>query len=402
MADSHTVVTRTGLFGNIGRSFGGVIFGLVLFIAAFPVLFINEWHAVSLRGALTAAEAETVEVAIEPIDQANDNRLVHIVGRAETERTLGDIKFNLSFADTLILIREAEMYQWKETKRTRTVDETGGGSRTETTYSYSREWSSSLIDSSRFNRRQGHENPRDMPIQGASFKVDDARVGAFRLNDDVLSEFTGEASAAQIPGDYSPPAQFRKEGGYLYTGFGNPSSPEVGDIRVSFRRLPELDVSVIGQQAAGAIGTYRGYQGHDLLLAEPGRLGVAQMFEIAHGELNMFMWVIRFVGFFMMLVGIRLLFSPLQAVANLLPIAGRMVGGVGWLVAFAIALPVSMITILISWFTVRPLLSIGLIVLALVISGGIWKIIPKGEGDEVATPPPPPPSTGAPPPPLPS
>jgi len=47
--DTFTEVTRRGLFGRLGQAIKGIVFGVVLFLASFPVLFINEGCAVKDR-----------------------------------------------------------------------------------------------------------------------------------------------------------------------------------------------------------------------------------------------------------------------------------------------------------------------------------------------------------------
>ena len=42
MADRFVTTTRTSWLGNIMNSFGGVLFGIILFVVAFPVLWFNE------------------------------------------------------------------------------------------------------------------------------------------------------------------------------------------------------------------------------------------------------------------------------------------------------------------------------------------------------------------------
>ena len=59
------------------------------------------------------------------------------------------------------------MYQWKETVSSSSQKNLGGSKTTEKTYSYSKEWSSSSVDSSNFHPRgqteYGDGNP-EMPF----------------------------------------------------------------------------------------------------------------------------------------------------------------------------------------------------------------------------------------------
>lgn len=65
-----------------------------------------------------------------------------------------------------------------------------------------------------------------------------------------------------------------------------------------------------------------------------------------------------------MMIGLNLILRPLSVVADVLPIAGTIVGaGVG-VVAFLVAAPATLLTIAIAWLFYRPLLGITLIVIA--------------------------------------
>ncbi|MGD9173519.1 MAG: TMEM43 family protein, partial [Desulfobacterales bacterium] len=80
------------------------------------------------------------------------------------------------------------MYQWKESKNRKTRKKLGGGKETVTTYSYNKSWSSSLIDSSNFNKPGGHQNPGAMPYQSAEFIADEVSLGEFKLSRSLVGK----------------------------------------------------------------------------------------------------------------------------------------------------------------------------------------------------------------------
>ena len=51
--DNFTEVTNDSWFGRLGNAIKGVVFGLLLFVVAFPLLFWNEgrFHGVSPQAA---------------------------------------------------------------------------------------------------------------------------------------------------------------------------------------------------------------------------------------------------------------------------------------------------------------------------------------------------------------
>ncbi len=75
-------------------------------------------------------------------------------------------------------------------------------------------------------------------------------------------------------------------------------------------------------------------------------------------------WILRGVGFVLMAFGIGLVFAPLAVLADVLPFLGDMLRmGVG-LFAGLVAGALSLVTIAVAWLAYRPLLGIGLLVLA--------------------------------------
>ncbi|MCB1088453.1 MAG: hypothetical protein KDM63_15550 [Verrucomicrobiae bacterium] len=85
-------------------------------------------------------------------------------------------------------------------------------------------------------------------------------------------------------------------------------------------------------------------------------------------------WVLRFVGFLLMAIGLGLIARPLKVMADVVPMAGRVVGmGIG-LFAFILAGIGSTLTISVAWITYRPL--IGIPVLALTVFF-IWWLVSR-------------------------
>ena len=128
------------------ESIKGVLFGLLLFVVAFPCLFWNETRAVNDWQTLQSGRGAVVSVDAESVDPDNEGRLVHLSGRATTDETLDDVQFGVS-ESVLKLSRDVEMFQWKENQKKKKRKKLGGGEETVTEYSYEKVWSSSLIKS---------------------------------------------------------------------------------------------------------------------------------------------------------------------------------------------------------------------------------------------------------------
>ena len=100
---SFTEVSEEGWFSRIGSSIKGILFGLVLFALAFPVLFWNEGRAVRRAQSLTEGKGAVVSVSSDKVDSANEGKLVHMWGLATTEGSLTDPKFAISADNALRL-----------------------------------------------------------------------------------------------------------------------------------------------------------------------------------------------------------------------------------------------------------------------------------------------------------
>ena len=78
MSDPITVVTHTGLGERLKSSCTGIIFGIILFLGSFPLLFWNEQRAVARYDALREGEEQTISLPnATVIDSANEGKLVH-------------------------------------------------------------------------------------------------------------------------------------------------------------------------------------------------------------------------------------------------------------------------------------------------------------------------------------
>jgi hypothetical protein len=90
------------------------------------------------------------------------------------------------------------------------------------------------------------------------------------------------------------------------------------------------------------------------------------MFAAAKSENKMMTWIFRGLGFFLMFVGLVMVFTPFKVLASVLPIAGRIVGaGVGF-IAFLLSAMGSTLTISLAWLWYRPVLGVSLLCLTVI------------------------------------
>ena len=142
-------------------------------------------------------------------------------------------------------------------------------------------------------------------------------------------------------------------------------TPQIGDLRVTFSIVPPGDVSLIAQQAGNSFVPYAADAGEKIEMLTPGVKSAAEMYAQAQAENRFWTWILRLAGFLAMAIGLALTASPIRTVANILPFIGDVVGGIAGFVAFAVALPLSLITISIAWVYYRPIVGVPILIVGL-------------------------------------
>ena len=368
MPDTFTTTTRTSYGSRLGSSVKGIFGGIVIFLIGFPLLFWNEGRAVRRTRALNEGEKNVVAVDASAIDPSNEGRLVHFSGRAVTDAVLTDPTFGVAVTNDLKLVRSAEMYQWTEETKRETKTNTGGSETTTTTYTYKKRWQGSLENSSNFEHPEGHENPAAFPFPSQSWCAEDVHVGAFAVPADRVGAIGSPLDIAfpltgAVPEGIPTNALRLANGWYLPAGGGSPQSPQVGDTRVTFGRVPQSDVSFVAKQVGSTIASYPTKNG-PVFLQSDGLLSADQMFEAARKNNAILSWILRLVGFILFFAGLSSILRPIRVLTDVLPFLGRIVGmGLG-LVAFVVALVCWLVTVAVAWVAYRPLVGIPLLVAA--------------------------------------
>ena len=373
MADQFSEVSSQSWFSRFGGAIIGVLFGFVLFAVAFPLLFWNEGRAVKRSKTLKEGERAVESVAADRVDPQHEGKLVHLTGIATTEETVADPVFAIS-AKALKLQRVAEVYQWEETKKTSTQKTLGGGTTTETTYNYQKVWSTRTIDSSTFKETAGHAN-KPAVFGSSDFTASRVTVGAFRLSPSLLAKinnYTNLAVAAdgQIPVALKDKVQVSGAG--FYAG-KNVQAPEVGDAQITFQVITPTEVSLVAKQVAGTFEPYFAKNGGRVELLQIGAHDAAAMFQTEEEHNAILTWVLRGVGFGIMLIGLALILNPLAVLVDIIPWLGGLIGAGIFFIAFSIAAVFSLLTIAVAWVVYRPLLGVALIVVA----GAVMVLIVK-------------------------
>ena len=397
MAYQETTTTSYGT--RVKRSAGGIGTGLLLFIAATALLWWNEGRAVKTDKMLDEAERVYVDMEHpERLDPALDGELVCASALATTADSLIDAQYGIG-TTAIGLRRQVEYYQWVEHEQSQTEEKLGGKEVTTTTYTYSQQWVGRPVESAQF---------KDPAYQGRNMvlaTIDEAEqwattvsFGAYQLNESqVRSISSREPLALSLPEEQlrqlSAQAQAAHErfygqpqtdeqrryvhvqGNELYYGL-TPSSPQVGDVRVRFEKTVPARVTIIAQVSGNTFGPYKAKNGKRFQTLVMGRKDASEIFEAEHSTNNFILWVLRILGVVLVVSGLKGIFNILQTLLKVVPFLANIIGwGVG-LVCTVVGVVWSLVVIALAWLFYRPLLGIGLLLVAGFI---VWVFAFKGK-----------------------
>lgn len=363
-----------GCLENIKDSIAKVGGGIVMILIAFPLLFWNEGRAVKRARDLETGQGAVVSVDASKVDSSHDGGLIHVKGKLSVDKPANDPQFGVT-ADAVVLRRQVEMYQWKENKKTK-KKKVGGKKKKVTTYTYTKEWSSRAINSTNFRKPKGHHNP-SMPVKGETFYANKASLGAYTLSRDLQKKwpaddaFKLDKKALEGFGPVNG-LQPHLDGNQVY--YGQPSKPLVGDVRISYKAgKPGKATVVAGLEGDTLVKWTNEDLNGSIGMVSPGTKSAKQMFKEA-AEANAAMtWILRLVGFLLLFFGFNLLTGPIDAVADVIPIAGTLVDLGTTVLSGILAVALTAITIAIGWVFYRPLIGILLLVVGFgVIGAGVW------------------------------
>ncbi|ESY13571.1 TMEM43 family protein [Mesorhizobium sp. C386A] len=378
MSDSFREVTSVSWFGRIKRAVGGVIFGLILIALMVIGLFWNEGRAVQTARSLAEGSGAVVSVGADSVDTANDGKLVHVSGLVTADSGLADPDFGIA-TQGLRLSRSVEMYQWKEESKSETTKKLGGGEETVTTYSYSKVWDDSQIDSSDFKKPDGHQNP-PMEIHGRTFQIPEGKLVAFDLDTPVLDRIEGDKDyslsadqSAAIKAAYIGTKPLSIVDGKIYLGNDN-TTPALGDYRIGYELAPLGVISIIARQAGSRLEPYQTQAGDALLMVDTGNVPAEKMFADAVSANTLITWLLRGAGLLLLTIGFALFLSPIGVILDVIPFLGSMARMGTGIIAFVLAILVGTVTIAIAWFWYRPLLALAILAAGVIAAVIVYRI----------------------------
>lgn len=418
---AYQEVTHTSWFSRVGKSFKGMVTGLVLIVAATGLLYWNEGRTVKTGGAIGEAQMQTVQMGdISKVDPSFNGKVIYATGRADTKDMLQDPVFGVGQV-AIKLDRDVEYYQWKENSRTEKRKKLGGGEETVTTYTYEKVWTHSPIDSNNF------KDPDYIGINEVLARIEDEQwvaptvsFGAYTLPG-FLKNGIGGAQPLQVvlqdqnrqeiaklislsrrylrqPGAVRPgvvgtvadvaarsvsgalvgeedvdgASYVHSQGNVVYIG-ADPNSPHVGDVRVTFTQTPPADVSIVAKVVGSTFDQFTASNGYTFSRLNMGTVSAETMFEGAKTENTVMAWILRVVGTFLVIAGLRMILAPLSVLADVVPLFGTIVGAGAGIVAFLLGLAWSLLVIAVAWIRFRPLLAGGLLAVVAALLALLYK-----------------------------
>ena len=394
---AYTETRTVGYGSRVGGSFRGIGSGIILFLAGTALLWWNEGRVVKTDKMLN--EAEGVTVQLESIDRVNpemDGKLVYAQGFANTEDSLIDAKFGFG-VKAIKMAREVEYYQVREEAHQEKKDKLGGKEEITTTYTYKEGWTGSPVQSLDFHDpAYQKKNFVLTTVEEESWEAEKVTFGAFELNKGQIRQIAGDQPvelrldsallvklnkeaqqviARQFGGKSDSMKLVHVADNMLYFGF-SPSSPAVGDVRITWTKVMPANVTIIAKQTGKTFTDFKAKNGKTFSTLSMGSRSAEEIYEGAHESNHFWMWVLRIVGIMMVIGGLKGIFAFIETILKVVPFVANIVGwGVG-VVCTVVGVVWSLIVIAIAWLFYRPLIGIGLLVVA---GGLIWIFAFKGK-----------------------
>lgn len=413
---AYQETTTTGYGSRVKNSCGAIGTGIVMFFAATALLWWNEGRAVKTADMLDEAQGACVELANpEKIDRALDGELVCASAFATTEDSLSDADYGIG-AKAISLQRRVEYYQYVEHSESKKEDKLGGKEVTTTTYTYSKEWVSSPVESGNFhdpayqqkNTVLATVENQDQWAQNVSFgayKLNESLIHSIsskepmevKLTDDLLKQLDNNTKIAyerfygatttkpaakpaavdSIGAAVEPsPYEFiHVSNNEIYYG-RTPGAPEVGDVKVTFEIVVPAKVTVVAQTTDNTFKAFKAKNGKTFQTLVMGKKDMAEIFDAENSSNSTWTWILRIAGIFLVVFSLKMVFGFIETLLKVVPFISNIVGwGVG-IVCTIVGVVWSLIVIAVAWIFYRPLLGIALLVIAGLL---IWLFAFKGK-----------------------
>lgn len=408
---AYTETSYTGYGTRVKNSFKAIGTGFVLFLSGTALLWWNEGRAVKTDDMLNEAEAVTV-VMENPnkLDNSLEGELVCATAFATTEDSLIDQQFGFG-AKAIAIKRAVRYYQWEEHAKTEKKDKLGGKEETVTTYTYTKGWTTNPINSASFHDPQyKRKNFVLTTVEAGDVWAQNVTFGAYTLPESLIHSISSSEplkpaiapeqlesmdnqirevalreydrlsmTSALESGMKKRNAEGREFVHVTDNGlyFGSvPSSPEVGDVKVTFEKIVPAKVTLIAKVNGNTFEPYKAKNGYTFQTLVMGEKDAAEIYESEHETNTIMLWAFRIIGILMVIGGLKGIFGFLETLLKVVPFIANILGwGVG-VICTVVGVVWGLIVIAIAWLFYRPLLGIALLVVAGLL---VWIFAFKGK-----------------------
>lgn len=284
---AYTETTSTSYGQRLAGSAKGMIGGLLMFIIGTCLLWWNEGRTVRTAKAIGDAASHVESVAdVSRVDASLNGKLIHASAFADTKDTLTDDMFGVREL-AIRLDRKVEYYQWVENAQTKEREKIGGGKETTTTYTYEKKWVDKPVNSAEFKDPQYQSANKVLSeVEERNEMAQHVTFGAYTLPESFVASISGsepvevrmteeqrftwnERLHMLRPKVNTETSLVHTSANTAYLGL-SPNSPQVGDVRVTFTKVPPADISLIAQVDGFDIQGLQGQERAELLTGADG------------------------------------------------------------------------------------------------------------------------------------
>jgi hypothetical protein len=350
----------------------------------------NEKNSVCTAKAITEGEQMAKSVGCDSAT-AEDGNLIFFSckythdGLSELSPR-GDFNNRIKYAGTGLQVTSS-MYQCIEKVSSQSKkDNVGGGKTKIKTYSYTKDWKTTYVNSGSFHNEPGRpyqsgqshvceaHNPAWPPQVPQSYTVYAPKVdvGAFKIGEGYVSSIPLDKilSTPNVPTGYSFNNVDYTTNNFVLSS-AQVGSPKIGSVKISFKSSNGNEmVSVLGENKGGSISAWKasaswGCSGNTIGSLKPGKMGKDDFFNDMKSENTALTWILRLVGFLIFWCGFSMFFAPLEVFADCIPCIGPYLGdAISCITCLLSIFPACACFVLIAgilWVAMRPLVGIPML-----------------------------------------
>ncbi|EGR29091.1 transmembrane protein 43, putative [Ichthyophthirius multifiliis] len=372
-----------------------LVFGILIFISAFPLLWYNERGYAKTKQFLKKWLKKCIQIDSMQIDPQFENVLVFTQGETKTNDILIDGDFNIQINNCIKIKRKCQIYCWQEYKHSRRIS----NNYEEIYYTHNIDWRNEFIDSQYFHENIGHQNyKQDWLYDSKVIYAPNVFFGTFKLSEKQKEMCENSEIIRMNQQQYQGHKQIQIIQDYIY--FRKiPNQNSCGDFRVQFTKCTCGESTIIAKQHQNTFevfhpGDYNEGDTHfgdaqccsccfsicefcrflnqavdEINWIKEKHISKEEFFNEKLQSQEFKTWLIRLCGYLLLVFGIFLMLSPIYKLLYWFPFVGKFLGTIGslicLLVGLIVAIPPAIIVIGLAWLFYRKEIGIPLLTIAI-------------------------------------